>query len=189
MVETAAMAQEIVLATRYPQQQQQQRAGQRNGTTSDASSTSQMSGIRGCAIPFVRASNWGSMSNEDYIQQCNNDLLVMVQVESPHAVEAIPDIAKVDGVDLIFIGPFDLSSSLGKVGQFEDPEVQTLLAMAEESVRESQCLLGGLKTPGVSLEDMFDRKGYSLVCGAVDLGLLRDAARLDAQAGQDAMNK
>ena len=44
----------------------------------------------------------------------------LVQVESSAGVEAIPEIAEVDGVDGIFLGPFDLSASLGKMGQFEE---------------------------------------------------------------------
>ncbi|NJO38540.1 MAG: hypothetical protein HC871_14225, partial [Rhizobiales bacterium] len=51
------------------------------------------------------------------------ELIVAVQVESAAAVERIPDIAAVPGIDMIFIGPRDLSGSIGKLDQFEDPEV------------------------------------------------------------------
>jgi len=174
MVEDAETAQQVVRSTRYPRQ---------NDSIDD------IDGIRGCAVPFVRASGWGSSAtNDEYLRQCREDLLVMVQVESPQAVEAIPEIAAVEGVDLIFIGPFDLSASAGRLGQFDNPDVQALLKRAEEAVLASPCLLGGFRTPGVALRDMF-QKGYSLVCGAVDLGLLREAARLDAKAGQEGIEQ
>lgn len=172
MVEDAETASLVVQSTRYPQQEDEHE---------------QIDGIRGCAVPFVRASGWGSLSNKEYLKQCSEDLLVMVQVESPQAVDAIPEIANIEGIDLVFLGPFDLSCSAGKLGQFSDPDVRRLFAKAEKAVIDSPCLLGGFQTPGVELGEMY-RKGYSLVCGAVDLGLLRDAARLDAAAGECATN-
>jgi 4-hydroxy-2-oxoheptanedioate aldolase len=164
MVEDAKTAAAVVQATRFP-----------------------LDGIRGCAIPFIRATNYGAMDREEYLRQCREDLLVMVQVESSLGVSAIPEIAQIDGIDGIFLGPLDLSASIGKMGQFRDDEFLELLANAEQSILESGCLLAGFRTPGLSNEAMFD-KGYSLVCGSVDLGLLRDAARLDALNGQEAIS-
>lgn len=171
MVEDAKTAENVVRSARYPRQ---------------ADTKDQIDGMRGCAVPFVRSSGWGSMSNDDYLRKCNEDLLLMVQVESPRAVEAIDDIARVGGIDLIFLGPFDLSCSAGKLGDFNDPDVMSLISRAEKAVIDSPCLLGGFRTPGVELSEMF-KNGYSLVCGAVDLGLLRDSARRDAKAGHDAI--
>mgnify|MGYP005847074141 CR=1 FL=1 len=141
------------------------------------------------AVPFLLqelASGWGATkSNDEYLQQCQDDLLVMLQVETPRGVEAIDEIAETDGVDLIFLGPFDLSASASKMGQFDDPDVQDLIRRAEQAVIKSPCLLGGFRSPGRDLECMFN-DGYSLVCGSVDLGLLREAARIDANTGKDA---
>jgi 2-keto-3-deoxy-L-rhamnonate aldolase RhmA len=166
MVEDAQTAKAVVQATRYPPD-----------------------GTRGCAVPFVRGSAYGRTSMAEYRDQCEQDLLVMVQVESPSAVEAIPEIASIDGVDAIFLGPLDLSASLGKMGQFHDPEFVELLDRAEKSVLESKnCLLAGFRLPGRDIDDMFD-KGYSLVCGSVDIGLLQASARHDALMGQKAIKK
>ncbi|CAB9523512.1 2-oxo-heptane-1,7-dioate aldolase [Seminavis robusta] len=176
MVEDAKTAERVVQSTRYPTQQSFPDHG---------------GGIRGCAVPFVRASGYGmTHNNDEYLRQCREDLLVMVQVESPQGVDAIPEIAAVEGVDLIFLGPFDLSCSAGKMGQFQDSDIQQLIAQAEQAVVQSpSCLLGGFQTPGVELKDMFDEKGYSLVCGAVDLGLLRQAALADCAKGKTAMGE
>lgn len=164
MVDDVATAEAVVQATRYP-----------------------LEGARGCAVPFVRASAYGAIGQADYLRQCREDLLVMVQVETLAGVAAIPDIANVDGIDAIFLGPMDLSASIGKMGQFENSEFTAYIAKAEQSIRESKnCLLAGFRVPGKSIADMFDN-GYSLVCGSVDLGLLRDASRQDALAGRIAI--
>ena len=162
MVDDAATAQRVVQSTRYP-----------------------LDGIRGSAAPFVRASGYGSVS--DYQKQCREDLLVMVQVETVAGVEAIPEIAAVDGIDGIFLGPLDLSTSIGRMGRFQDPEFREILARAEEAILATdQCWLAGFRTPGRGLKDMFDA-GYSLVCGSVDIGLLQDAARRDVSAADKAL--
>lgn len=169
MVEDVASARAVVQATRYPYS---------NGGD----------GIRGCAIPFIRATSYGHIDRETYLQQCQNDLLVMVQVESPRAIDAIPDIAQIDGIDAIFLGPLDLSSSIGKMGQFDDPQFKELVHRAEQSILDNGCLLAGFRPPNQTIQSMFQR-GYSFICGSVDLGLLKDAARVDAKKGNDAIQK
>jgi 2-keto-3-deoxy-L-rhamnonate aldolase RhmA len=172
MIDDAATAQAVVDSTRYPRQQ-------------DATGISNGGGIRGCAVPFIRGSSWGM--NTEYMRQCERDLLVMVQVETPKGVQAISEIAAIGGIDAIFLGPMDLSCSIGKMGLFDDPEVIELIGAAEEAVRDSGCLLAGFRSPGRDLKDMFDA-GYSLVCGSVDVGLLRDAARQDFVAASAAIS-
>lgn len=165
MVDDAETAEAVVRSTRYPAR---------------SDSATDIDGVRGCAAPFVRGSSWGL--NQEYLQTCQDDLLVMVQVETAAGVKAIPEIAAVPGVDAIFLGPMDLSCSVGKMGQFDDPEVSKLMADAEMAVLASEdCLLAGFRSPGRSLQDIFD-SGYSLVCGSLDIGLLREAARRDAEA-------
>jgi 2-keto-3-deoxy-L-rhamnonate aldolase RhmA len=176
MIDDAATAQAVVNSARYPRQKD---------ATSSATSTGNGGGIRGCAVPFIRGSSWGM--NPEYMRQCEEDLLVMVQVESPKGVQAISEIAAIEGIDAIFLGPMDLSCSIGKMGLFNDPEVIELIGAAEEAVRDSGCLLAGFRSPGRDLKDMFDA-GYSLVCGSVDVGLLRDAARQDFDAASAAIS-
>ncbi len=169
MVEDVASARAVVQATRYPL------------STNDG-------GIRGCAVPFIRATSYGNIDRQTYLEQCQNDLLVMVQVESPKAIDAIPDIAKVDGIDAIFLGPLDLSSSIGRMGQFDDPHFLELLHRAEEKILSNGCLLAGFRPPNQTVQSMFQR-GFSFICGSVDLGLLKDAARVDAKKGNEAIQK
>ena len=166
MVENGQMAEDVVKSIRYPFQQPQ-------------------SGMRGCAVPMVRASGWG-METGRYLKKTMEDLLVVVQVESPTAVDNIGDIARVDGVDMIFLGPLDLSASIGKMAKFQDPEVKALLSNAEEAVIGSGCMLGGFRPPGRDLNEMFHKAGYSLVAGSADMGLLRDVALQDIKSATDA---
>jgi 2-keto-3-deoxy-L-rhamnonate aldolase RhmA len=169
MVEDVATAELVVRSTRYP-------------------SRVNPDGIRGSAYSMVRASSYGCQ--QDYLRQCQEDLFVMVQVESKNGVKNIRDIAKVDGIDAIFIGPLDLSASIGKMAEWDDAEFQSVLEEAQRAVRESDnCLLAGFRTPGTSLEYMFGEAGYSFVCGSVDLGMLQDAARKDVQIANEAMTK
>jgi 4-hydroxy-2-oxoheptanedioate aldolase len=168
MVDDAETARDIVQSIRYPTQKWEQEVG---------------GGVRGCAVPFVRATGWGTaMKSDEYLQKCREELLVIVQVETPAAVEAIDDIAAVDGIDMIFLGPMDLSCSAGNMGEFEDKHVKSLLQTAEQKVRDSPCMLGGFRPPGRELNEMYGNAGYNFVCGSVDIGLLRDAARADVES-------
>lgn len=174
MVDDAETARELVQSIRYPTQDWEMN----QDTSAEASG-----GVRGCAVPFVRATGWGTqMTSQEYMQKCQEELLVIVQVETQKAVEAIDEIAAVDGIDMIFIGPLDLSCSVGRMGSFDDEQVSELLQTAERKIRDGPCLLGGFRPPGRDLDEMFGEAGYSLVCGSADLGLLRDAARADVTA-------
>ena len=81
-------------------------------------------GIRG-VMSVARMNRYGHV--EDYYNKAQKEICVLVQCETKEAIQNIPNICKVDGVDGIFIGPSDLSSSLGKIGEFEDTEVQDLI--------------------------------------------------------------
>jgi 4-hydroxy-2-oxoheptanedioate aldolase len=79
-------------------------------------------GVRGLAS--VRAADYGqTMSLAEYVAQANAETLVVVQCESPTAVEDAAAIAAVDGVDVVFIGPNDLAQSMGLTGQTDHPDV------------------------------------------------------------------
>jgi 2-keto-3-deoxy-L-rhamnonate aldolase RhmA len=180
MVNDAATAAAVVQSTRYPKQFQ--------NTAYNEISSNMEGGIRGCAAPLVRASGWSF--NSEYVQDTEQDLLVMIQVETLEGVKAIPEIAAVPGVDGIFLGPFDLSCSVGKMGQFDDPDVKDLIRCAEEAVVSSKdCFLAGFRAPGRDLHDMFHTAGYSLVCGSVDMALLRQAALADVETANDSLSR
>ncbi len=100
MVDTAQQAAELVRSLRYPPD-----------------------GIRG--MGGARASRWGRYPN--YAKEANAQVCLLVQAETREALDNLEAIAAVDGVDGIFIGPADLSASLGHVGNPGHPEVQAAI--------------------------------------------------------------
>ncbi len=77
-------------------------------------------GVRG--FGYARANNWG-VDFDEYAKKANDDIPVVVMIESKAAVDNIDEILDVDGVDGVFIGPYDMSGSYGLVGQPNHPVV------------------------------------------------------------------
>ena len=185
MVDDAAAAQAFVESARYPAQERDIECGEGEGDGGYFPGNEVGGGTRGCAVPFVRGSSYGYCDGgtDDYMARCRDDLLVMVQVETPVGVSNVAEIAAVEGVDGIFLGPFDLSCAIGRAGQFEHPDVVALIGEAERAVRRessrSNCFLAGFRTPGRSLREMVGEAGYKFVCGSVDMGMLKDGAARD----------
>lgn len=148
-VESAEQARAVVDACRYPP------AGRRG------------------AAGMVRAGDYGR-GWTDYLRQHVAELMIIVQIELAAAVERVPEIARVEGIDMLFIGPLDLSASIGKPGQFDDPEVAALLDRAERAIKASGKWLGGIE---LGASDRLLKRGYDAVFVTSDLNLLRDGAR------------
>jgi 2-dehydro-3-deoxyglucarate aldolase/4-hydroxy-2-oxoheptanedioate aldolase len=81
-------------------------------------------GVRGVA-GVHRASRWGNVRN--YLKEADNEVMVSVQLETMGAVEKIAEIAAVDGIDGLFIGPADLAASMGLLGDMNNARVQEAL--------------------------------------------------------------
>lgn len=104
-------------------------------------------GARGLA--GARAAQYGQVvhfSYPAYIEKANAETMVIVQVETPASVEALPEIVKVPGIDVVFIGPTDLSNSLGAPGDWNHPEVRKAFDRIVAIVNESDKVLGVLAT-------------------------------------------
>ena len=100
-------------------------------------------GIRGVAS-LNRACDFGK-GFEPYFTTANQQLLTIVQIETPQAVEQAEAIAAVDGVDVLFVGPTDLSVSLGCPRQFDNPDFQKALRKVVAACRKNR------KAPGILL--------------------------------------
>ena len=125
-------------------------------------------GIRG-AFGGMRAMQYGF--NPGYYETSFENLLVVVQVESARAIDAIPEIAAVDGVDALFIGPRDLSATLGKLNQFDDPAVRGQIDRAADAILKAGKLLGSTATSGKVAKEMAAR-GYRFIIPGSDVSLL-----------------
>ncbi len=135
-------------------------------------------GHRGMAAPVVRATGHGA-NWQDYVSGGVDELLLMCQIETPAGVENVAEVAATDGVDLLFVGPFDLSASLGYLGEPDHPVVRGAIDGVEQAAKAAGKLLAAIPTPGRTPEELY-AAGYDLVVGGPDNGLLREAARAEA---------
>ncbi|KAJ7961654.1 2-keto-3-deoxy-L-rhamnonate aldolase-like [Quillaja saponaria] len=140
-------------------------------------------GVRGSAHTVVRASKYGI--DEGYLSNYEDELLIMCQIESEEGVKKVNEIATVDGVDCIQMGPLDLSASMGYLWDPGNKKVKEMMRTAEKGVLESKAENGGAYLTGFALP--FDgpsdlkTRGYHMVSGAVDVGLFRSAAVEDVK--------
>jgi 4-hydroxy-2-oxoheptanedioate aldolase len=125
-------------------------------------------GFRG-AFGGMRAMDYGF--NPGYYAAAADNLFVAVQVESAAAIDHIDEIAAVEGIDLVFIGPRDLSATLGKLNQFDDPAVRAEIERAEKAILESGKLLGSTAVSGKVAKDMAAR-GYRFIIPGSDVTML-----------------
>ncbi|MGD8258042.1 MAG: aldolase/citrate lyase family protein [Desulfobacterales bacterium] len=149
-VKTAAEAEAIVRMCKYPPQ-----------------------GTRGVGIG--RAHKYG-LRFQEYMQNANENVAVILQAETTDAVTNIADIVKVAGVDAIFIGPYDLSASLGKMGELSDPEVQKAITTITEHCENAGVRLGIFADTAESAQT-FIQKGFNFIVISTDGLLMARAAK------------
>jgi 4-hydroxy-2-oxoheptanedioate aldolase len=135
-------------------------------------------GIRGVAAG-ARGSNFGRVPN--YLTQAENDLCLILQVETAEAMERLEDIAAVDGVDGIFVGPADLAASMGHLGNPGAEPVQAAIKEAAMRIRKAGKAPGILSTVEADARRYIEW-GYLFVAVGVDSALL--AKNADALAAR-----
>ncbi|MCX7174731.1 MAG: 2-dehydro-3-deoxyglucarate aldolase [Proteobacteria bacterium] len=149
-VESAADAARAVAATRYPPE-----------------------GVRGVSVSH-RGNRYGTV--KDYMKLINDNITVLVQIESRAGVAAVSEISAVKGVDGIFVGPSDLAAGLGHLGDPSHPEVQAAIKQvfdrAQAAGKPSGILAGGDADARRYLE-----MGASFVAVGSDQGLFRAATQ------------
>ncbi|NKB62440.1 MAG: 2,4-dihydroxyhept-2-ene-1,7-dioic acid aldolase [Gammaproteobacteria bacterium] len=141
-------------------------------------------GIRGAAASLVRASRHGN-DVEAYARFMEEDFLLIAQVECREAVDRIDEIVQTQGIDMILIGPSDLSASLGAINQFDRPVFIDTFEKIENSVLRNKKLLGTIPIPGWPADRLY-KNGHSLVISGADSLLLKNAAMDDVTAMQQA---
>jgi 4-hydroxy-2-oxoheptanedioate aldolase len=125
-------------------------------------------GIRGVAAT-TRASRYGRVNN--YLKLADGEICLLVQVETRSALDELEAIAKVDGVEGVFIGPYDLAASLGHIGNPAHPEVQAAL---EDAVKRLKAVgkPAGILTSSEEEAKRYIQWGYIFVAVGSDIGLL-----------------
>ena len=150
MVQNAAEAQQAVRACRYPPH-----------------------GIRGVGSALARASRWNR--EPDYLVRANDQICLLVQIETREAVDNLAAILAVEGVDGVFIGPADLSADMGFAGNPSHPEVQAVISRCITAIRAAG------KAPGIlmaneQLAQRYLELGALFVAVGVDTTLLARSA-------------
>lgn len=131
-------------------------------------------GIRGLA--GVRAADYGQAGSlADYVQQANAETLVVIHIETIEAVERLPDIVSIDGIDVIFIGPTDLSHSLGVPGQPQHPTVQAAMQRIIDGVARTDKALGIL-VPTAAAARQWQERGARYIATTIESILCPAAA-------------
>lgn len=130
-------------------------------------------GARG--VGLARAHGYGFRFDE-YIQSANDRTVVIVQAEHAKAVANIERIVEVQGIDAVLLGPYDLSASLGKMGQFDDPQVTSAIDRVIHVCASAGMPLGYFGVSAEAVRPYIDR-GCRLIVAGVDSLMLGGAAR------------
>jgi len=149
MVESAPQARGLVEAMRYPP-----------------------AGIRGVGSALARASRWGRIEN--YAHLANEQMCLLVQVETRAGYEQLDEILAVDGVDGVFFGSADLAASYGYLGQSTHPDIVSAIEDGLQRVRAAG-RAGGVLCSDKALNERYMARGARFVAVGVD-ALLMTAA-------------
>jgi 2,4-dihydroxyhept-2-ene-1,7-dioic acid aldolase len=149
MVDTAQEARDLVSAMRYAPR-----------------------GMRGVGASVARAARWGRI--QDYAETVEEQLCLLVQVESVRGLENLDEILSVEGVDGVFIGPADLSASMGYMGQSDHPVVRAAIEGAIRRIRAAGKAAGFL-APDPAVARHYLECGANFVAIGVDTMLFTKA--------------
>ena len=130
--------------------------------------------------PFYAPSRWG-LTPFAYTAAANDAVMVILLIEHVEAVRRLDEILAVPGIDAAIIAPYDLSTSLGKPGAFDDPEFVATVATAERAILASRSVLGGV-APTPERARVLVQRGYRLVMLAYDTLIIDRAFREFAAA-------
>lgn len=130
---------------------------------------------------FVRAASYSHQDKAEYLAQANKDILVIAHIEGREGLENLDAILAVRGLDVIFIGPYDLSQSLGIPGQVNHP---ALIEKMEEIVDRSRAkgIVIGTFVETAADACTWINRGVTLIAYSVDVGIILDGFKRVVQA-------
>ncbi|KUF09846.1 HpcH/HpaI aldolase family protein [Pseudoponticoccus marisrubri] len=132
-------------------------------------------GRRGVAVGAIAAADWG-YAPAAYFEHANDALTVIAQIESPQAVAALDDILALSRLDGLFVGPNDLSASMGLFRQFDAPAFVETFEQVMTRTLAADKVFGALPVPGLGLEELAAR-GAQVVPAGSDQTVLRAGAQ------------
>lgn len=124
---------------------------------------------------YVRAAGYSAIEGEEYFKHANQTL-VIAQLEGQEAIEHLDEILETDGIDIYFIGPYDLSQSLGLPGQVDHPEVIREMKKIVEAAGTRGKILGTF-TDSAGQLSLWAEAGVQYLAYSVDVGIFVEACR------------
>ena len=131
-------------------------------------------GMRG-VCRFVNAAQFGTQPKEQYFEQANQSVVIL-QVEGVEGIQNLDAILEVPGFDILFIGPYDLSQSIGKPGQVDSPEVLSLMQQIADKAKAKGILLGAFSDT-LTRNQSLRNEGFNYIAYSVDLSIFVDACK------------
>jgi len=125
---------------------------------------------------YVRAAGYTAAEKEEYFTTANDQIITIIHIEGTEGLENLQDILEVDGIDVIFLGPYDLSQSCGVPGEVYHEKVVRSMEEAVRLVRKHGKAVGTF-TESVADAQKWSRIGIQYISYAVDVGILMDAFR------------
>jgi 2-dehydro-3-deoxyglucarate aldolase/4-hydroxy-2-oxoheptanedioate aldolase len=130
-------------------------------------------GIR--SVGIARAQGYGE-TFKTYVESANQQIAVILQIEHIDAVDEIATILSVPGIDCIFVGPYDLSGSMGKIGHIGDSDVQDAISTVRKHTTQTGVSLGIFGADSEAVRP-FIEAGYNLIAVGMDTMLIGKAAK------------
>jgi 2-keto-3-deoxy-L-rhamnonate aldolase RhmA len=140
-------------------------------------------GRRGLA-KMIRANQYGK-DFENYVEKVNNNLLGIIQIETLQSLKHLDEIAAIDGVDVLFLGPSDLSLALGILGQWDHPDfIQAVEAIGKAARKAGKA--AGVLFFDINQYEFYYQKGFRFLASGSDMvfvsqGANKLAKELDSQ--------
>jgi 4-hydroxy-2-oxoheptanedioate aldolase len=126
--------------------------------------------------PFVRGASYRSYPTAEYLRSANEDRVLVVHLEAAECLTDLDRILEIDGIDVVFIGPYDLSQSLGVPGEVEHSKVVEMMTQIAVRARESNRIIGTFcDTPEIAAR--WRDAGVQYLALSVDANLFLDGAR------------
>jgi 4-hydroxy-2-oxoheptanedioate aldolase len=124
---------------------------------------------------FVRAANYSAQNRFDYFKDADN-IIVIMQIEGQEAISKLDEILEVDGIDLIFIGPYDLSQSVGIPGQIDHPLVTEKMMEIINLCNQHNVVVGTF-VDNMENALKWKKAGVKYLSYSVDTGIFYEASR------------
>ncbi|MDY0237076.1 MAG: aldolase/citrate lyase family protein [Gudongella sp.] len=123
---------------------------------------------------YVRAAGYSSLDKSHYFNIANKETLVIIHIEGMEGIRNLDEILEVEGIDVIFIGPYDLSQSLGIPGEINDIKVENKIKEVVDKVKRKNKIVGTF-VDDLEMANKWSSYGVQYISYSVDVGIIYDS--------------